>query len=168
MIASYSIILLFMIASAAIGVLLVRWFVNRNQRQIAERNRGLFRFSDGGDRIRSVDPIVVLMKFESHEKFRLDLHPLRAFEGEREATEILIDAVRSAFSVPEYSSPGQSGLTAQECLDLFRAFVFYVDAQKKNFKNSRMLAAFLDAMFRRSEDSITKPTLDSGSIASEV
>ena len=94
-------------------------------------SRGLFSFSDGV-RIRSVDPIAVLTAMEAHPQYRFDLHPARVLEGEKEAMDITVDAVRKAFGVPPFVSPKRPGLTHQECLRLLHAFRVYIASQKKS------------------------------------
>lgn len=94
-------------------------------------SRGLFSFSDGF-RIRSVDPIAVLNAMEAHPQYRFDLHPARVLDGEKEAMDITVDAVRQAFGIPAFTSPGRPGLTHQECLRLLNAFRYHVAMQKKS------------------------------------
>jgi hypothetical protein len=94
-------------------------------------SRGLFSFSDGL-RIRSVDPIAILNAMEAHPQYRFDLHPARVLEGEKEAMDITVDAVRKAFGIPPFTAPGRPGLTHQECLRLLTAFRNYVALQKKS------------------------------------
>jgi hypothetical protein len=101
-------------------------------RQLAGRNRGLFRFHDG-KQIREVDPMAVLTSLEEHPKFRMDLDPKRAIEdGDQEALDCMADAVRIAFGVPAFTSPKRPGLTVYECVELLAVFMLYVDSQKKN------------------------------------
>lgn len=94
-------------------------------------SRGLFSFSDGY-RIRSVDPIAVLNAMESHKEYRFDLHPARVLDGEKEAMDITVDAVRQSFGIPPFTSPGRPGLTHQECLRLLNAFRVHIAVQKKS------------------------------------
>lgn len=94
-------------------------------------SRGLFSFSDGL-RIRSVDPIAVLNAMEAHKEYRFDLHPARVLEGEKEAMDITVDAVRQAFGIPPFTAPGRPGLTYQECLRLLNAFRVHIAVQKKS------------------------------------
>ena len=134
------------------------------QRKASQYRSGLFRFSDGVH-VRAVDPIAILIALEAHKSFRFDLHPLRAQEGEPEALEIVADAVRQAFDVPAYSRPKHPGLTIRECYDLFRAFIFYADAQKKNIKPTPISAESTGPMSNGSDAPITNDSLVSGSIA---
>lgn len=94
-------------------------------------SRGLFSFSDGL-RIRSADPIAVLNAMEAHPQYRFDLHPARVLDGEKEAMEITVDAVRQAFGIPPFTAPGRPGLTHQECLRLLTAFRIHIATQKKS------------------------------------
>jgi hypothetical protein len=98
-------------------------------------SRGLFSFSDGY-RIRSVDPIAVLNAMESHPQYRFDLHPARVLEGEKEAMDITVDAVRQAFGIPPFTAPGRPGLTHQECLRLLNAFRVHIAVQKKSTEST--------------------------------
>ena len=140
----------------------ISWRVARNDTS----HRGLFRFSDGA-RVRDVDPIVILTELERHDTFRFDLHPLRAQEGEDEAFLVIADAVRQAFRVPEFTEAGKPGLTVRECYELFRAFLFFADAQKKNSKPTPISAASMESMSNGSEPPTTSDTLDSGSTVAE-
>lgn len=104
-------------------------------RQLASRNRGLFRFHDGV-KVCEVDPISVLMALEAHPKFRLDVDPRRAIvDGDQQALDSMADAVRSAFGVPAFTHPNKPGLTVFECVELLAVFMLYTDAQKKNSKS---------------------------------
>jgi hypothetical protein len=94
-------------------------------------SRGLFSFSDGY-RIRSVDPIAVLNAMEAHKEYRFDLHPARVLDGEKEAMDITVNAVRQAFGIPPFTAPGRPGLTHQECLRLLNAFRVHIAVQKKS------------------------------------
>lgn len=113
-------------------IYVVREKATRNAKGFPDARRGLFVFRDGGRIVRSVDPIQALLALEDHPKFRFDLHPRRADEGDKEAIEIIADAVRQAFSVRAYTKPGEPGLTVAECRSLLNAFVLYIDAQKKS------------------------------------
>ena len=85
--------LILSVATMALAIACSRWLiVNRKVRE-HRSNRGLFRFHDGA-RLRSVDPIEVLIALEVHPQFRFDLHPLRAANGESEAFGVIADAVR--------------------------------------------------------------------------
>ena len=115
-----------LLASIAMMVIVAfaRWRVIAKLKR-SRPSRGLFSFSDG-HRIRSVDPIAVLNAMESHKEYRFDLHPARVFEGEKEAINITVDAVRQAFGIPPFTATGRPGLTHQECLRLLNAFCLYI------------------------------------------
>jgi hypothetical protein len=98
-------------------------------------SRGLFSFSDG-HRIRSVDPIAVLNAMEAHPQYRFDLHPARVADGEKEAMDITVDAVRKAFGIPAFTAPGRPGLTHTECLRLLNAFRVHIATQKKSTEST--------------------------------
>lgn len=119
-----------------LGLLLVfglrKWLDTRIETKAA--NRGLYLFHDG-KQMRAVDPISVLTALEDHDKFRFDVHPKNVQEGDREATAILVDAVRKSFDVPEYRNPKLAGLTESECVQLYWHFCCWVNSQKKNSKS---------------------------------
>lgn len=145
-----------------------RWYLNRLAKKLADDpgRRGLFCFHDGA-KVRSVDPISVLMEMEAHEHYRFDLTPLRVARGEREAVEITVDAVRKAFGVAEYTKPGTAGLTVQETLQLFNAFCRYLDLQKKSISATPTSQVFTGA--ETSEPSNPQTTSDtSGSGSTDL
>jgi hypothetical protein len=121
---------------AILGLLLVfglrKWLDSRIE--IKAANRGLYLFHDG-KQMRAVDPISVLTALEDHDKFRFDVHPQRVQEGDREATSILVDAVRKAFGVPVYSSPKTAGLIERECIELYWHFCHWLQLQKKSSRS---------------------------------
>lgn len=151
----------------ALAIVLARWLVVGRMVREKRSNRGLFRFNDGV-RIRSVDPIEVLIALEAHSEFRFDLHPLRASNGESEAFGVIADAVRSAFGVPAFTSPGQPGLTVRECYELYSVFVRYVTLQKKSTEPTPISASDTVQTSKPSEPSATNDTLASGSIATAL
>lgn len=102
-----------------------------NSLRQSPESRGLFSFHDGY-RIRTVDPIDVLSAMEGHKEYRFDLHPQRVLDGEKEAMNITVDAVRQAFGIPPFTAVGKPGLTQQECLRLLNAFIVYIASQKKS------------------------------------
>lgn len=150
------------ILAVSLLIISARVILNWRARRKSSQYRGLFRFSDGV-RVRAVDPIAILIALEAHKSFRFDLHPLRAQEGEPEALEIIADAVRQAFDVPAYSQPKHPGLTIRECYDLFRSFIFYADAQKKNIKPTPISAESTGPTSNGFDAPTTNDSLDSGS-----
>lgn len=158
------------IASALMlgAVVAVRYILLRRTRRQHDAHRGLFVFSDGGRQLRAVDPILALLALEEHAKFRFDRHPKAAAEGEREAIEICVDAVRTAFGVPEYSKPNQPGLTVGECLQLLRAFMHYVASQKKSTDRSPTAPQSTESTSSSSESPTTSDSLPAGSTATAV
>ncbi len=120
-----------MVCASIIRWQIAEWKLRKHTRLVAESRRGLFRFSDG-IRIRAVDPIAVILSMEEHPDFRFDIHPKRVEEeGELEATTMMVDAIRKAFAVPEFTSPKLPGLTVQECLQLYDAFAVTWISKKK-------------------------------------
>lgn len=148
----------------ACAVAACRWIIVNRMAKEYRSHRGLFRFNDGA-RIRSVDPIEVLIALEAHPEFRFDLHPLRAANGESEAFGVIADAVRSAFSVPAFTVPNTPGLTVRECYELYRAFVYYVHLQKKSTEPMPISASDTASTSSASEQAATNAMSDSGSIA---
>ena len=115
---------------AMVIVIAARYLLSKTIRMSPEA-RGLFAFHDGF-RIRTLDPIDVLNAMEAHKEYRFDLHPQRVRDGEKEAMDITVDAVRQAFGIPPFTAVRRPGLTQQECLRLLNAFVVYIATQKKS------------------------------------
>ena len=122
--------------------------------------RGLYRFHNGR-RWQEVDPISVLNTLDSHPQFRFDLHPKRAAMGESEALQIVADAVRSAFSVAEYTSPRKAGLTIRECHELLCDFFLWCDVQKKTTELTPTSAQSTGATSEGSGETTTRGMSDS-------
>jgi hypothetical protein len=133
---------------------------------VARNRRGLFRFGDGA-KIREIDPIEVIAAMESHPEFCFHLHPKRCERGESEAFLVLADAVRKAFRVPEYSQPGEPGLTVRECWELYCVFARYVYSQKKSTNSTPILPPDLESTSSSSGEQTTSDMWGSGSIESE-
>ena len=129
----------FCILLAVIGIAIVVLVRRRLARSLLQspRARGLFRFSDGVN-FHTVDPIEILNAMEAHPEYRFDLHPGRVRDGEKEAIEITVDAVRTAFKVPAFTKVGTPGLTTQECLRLIGTFNCYCASQKKSTESKRI------------------------------
>ena len=94
--------------------------------------RAVFRFFDGtSDRV--ADPIATMRALHRTEA-NLERDPAAADDGDHDATERLVNAVRDAFRVDPYweFNGDRGGLTDGECLALLLTFSAYTDALKKN------------------------------------
>jgi hypothetical protein len=166
--------MLFWVLSSSVSMLvlvvIVRWYLGMERARairVAEStDRGLFRFSDGV-KVRSIDPISVLMDMEAHDRYRFDIHPQRVAEGDKESQEITVDAVRGAFRVGEFTAVGRPGLTFQECLKLWDSFCWFIDQQKKNSERPPTWQPSMEQTSSESDPPITNDTLDSGSTDDE-
>ena len=125
-------------------------------------NRGMFGFNDGKFD-RWVDPISVMMSFESHKEFRADIHPKQAMLGNKQAIDTMLDAIRQAFGVTDYESPKKPGLTVNEMFSLFRAFYEWVDLQKKSIQFERTYAEYTVPTSSSSGEKTTNSMSDCGS-----
>jgi hypothetical protein len=125
--------------------------------------RGMYGFNDGINE-RWVDPIQVMMAFESHPEYRPDIHGRLAMQGKKEAVEVLIDAIKKAFGVVEYTSPKLPGLTVNEMLKLWLAFYEWVDFQKKSMQFEQTYAEYTERTSKQSEQETTNSMSGSGSI----
>jgi hypothetical protein len=137
-------------------LLVLWWFYRRDKKSKTLDRRGMFCFNDG-KADRWVDPIQVMMAFERHPEYRADIHGKLALEGRKDAIDILIDAVKKAFLVQEYTSPNLPGLTISEMIDLWYSFYAWVDLQKKSMQFEQTFAEFTAQTQKRSE----KPTTNS-------
>lgn len=146
-------------------VLFIFWRQDRNNRSAA--NRGMFQFNDGL-RDRWVDPISVQMAFENHPEYVADLHPKMVANGNKEATMIVVDAIKKAFGVVDYQDPKRPGLTIAEMLGLWTAFYTWVDLQKKSMQYERIYAESLEQTLNESGEKTTNSTSDSGSTEIEL
>lgn len=144
-----------------LGVLV--YFYRKSKEEKHASNRGMFGFNDGKFD-RWVDPISVMMSFESHKEFRADIHPRQAMLGNKQAIDTMLDAIREAFEVVDYESPKKPGLTVNEMFSLFRAFYDWVDLQKKSIQFERTYAEYTAPMSSNSVTKTTNSTSDSGSI----
>ena len=146
-------------------VFIARWYIAAERARairVAEStNRGLFRFSDGV-KVRSIDPIAVLLDMEAHDKYRFDIHPQLVLDGDKEAQVITVDAVRGAFRVGPFIEPGKPGLSFEECLKLWNSFCWFVDNQKKNSEQPRTWPPSTEPISNESGIPTTSVMWDSG------
>lgn len=126
-------------------------------------HRGMYGFNDGINE-RWVDPIQVMLAFESHPEYRPDIHGKLAMQGKKEAVAVVIDAIKKAFGVVEYTSPKLPGLTVNEMLKLWLAFYEWVDFQKKSMQFERIYAEYTAQTSKQSEQETTNSMSGSGSI----
>lgn len=153
--------------AVAIPVSMLLVVIGRIKRQHLEdrkaKFRGMFGFNDGINE-RWVDPITVMMSFESHPEYRPDIHGRLALQGEKKALGILIDAIKKAFGVVEYTSPKLPGLTVNEMLALWISFYEYVDSQKKSMQFEQTYAEYTARTSKQSDSETTNSMSGSGSI----
>jgi hypothetical protein len=111
--------------------------------------RGMYGFNDGINE-RWVDPIQVMMAFESHPEYRPDIHGRLAMQ--------------KAFGVVDYTGPKLPGLTVNEMLKLWLAFYEWVDFQKKSMQFEQTYAEYTERTSKQSEQETTNSMSGSGSI----
>lgn len=143
------------------------WFWRISVKTSAASRRGMFGFNDGKHE-RWVDPISVMLAFENHPQYRADIHPNLVSQGNKEAISVLVDAVKHAFNVVDYSSPKLPGLTINEMIGLWQAFYDWVDMQKKSMQCDRIFAESTESTSRKYENQTTNCTSDSGLTDGEV
>lgn len=99
-----------------------------------ERGRQIFHFHDGR-RKRSADPIKVWTALQLDPQFEMDRHvrELHSHDDKTaaEASQTTSAAIRRAFMVDEFDN---GGLTDQECIGVFNAYVSWLESQKKSTK----------------------------------
>lgn len=142
------------------------WFYRKDKKSKTLDRRGMFCFNDGKSE-RWVDPIQVMMAFERHPEYRADIHGKLALEGRQEAVAILIDAVKRAFLVQEYTSPSLPGLTISEMIDLWYSFYGWVDLQKKSMQFEQTFAEYTAQTQKESGKPTTSSMSGSGSTGTE-
>jgi hypothetical protein len=133
-------------------------------RRRANRRRQIFRYFDS-TAWRQCDPIETLMRIQSHPKYDYHLHPQMVDDGDREAIEITVDAVRSAFGVVPFDASTGIGMTVSETLELLSAFCVYLDVLKKSTRTTVTSLLPTAPTSSGSGETITSGTSAIGSIA---
>lgn len=162
---TYLLWLFIAISAVLTAVVVTRVFLGRHGVNAVTAHRGLFVYSDGIRR-KSIDPIAAYLGLEGHPEFRLDRHPKLSAEGDIDAVELTARAVREVFEVPAFTVAGKPGLTVTECHRLLRAFVLYVESQKKSISPLQTAAPSTDATSQGSSEPTTSDSSPSGSVAS--
>ncbi len=96
-----------------------------------QRHRLLFRFHDGRG-WRAIDPLLAVMALNEHQEYRGDLHPRLVEQGDPEAIQITLRAVKQVFAVEDYEPATRLGLTLGEQLHLLYTFSRYLELLKKS------------------------------------
>lgn len=96
-----------------------------------ERHRLLFRYHDGR-RWKAIDPLVAVMALQEHREYRGDVHPKLIEQGDPEAIQITLRAVKEVFAVEDYQPASRRGLTLGEQLHLLYTFSRYLELLKKS------------------------------------
>jgi hypothetical protein len=102
------------------------WWRDWNQ-----RHRLLFRYHDGS-KWQAIDPLVAVMGLSDHPQYRADLHPRLVEQGDQEAIQITLKAVKDVFRVEDYDHRTRRGLTLGEQLQLLYTFSRYLELLKKS------------------------------------
>lgn len=104
-------------------------------RKQAHRHRNIFRYWDG-QTYRSGDPIQIMLAIHGHETFVPERDGPLADEGDPQAIQNLVAAVREAFGVRPL---GELGLTDLECCQLYVVFSSWIEEVKKKLGSSQIL-----------------------------
>jgi hypothetical protein len=102
------------------------WWRDWNQ-----RHRLLFRYHDGAQ-WQAIDPLVAVIGLSEHPQYRGDLHPRLVEQGDQEAIQITLRAVKDVFRVQDYDRNTGLGLTLGEQLQLLYTFSRYLELLKKS------------------------------------
>ena len=102
------------------------WWRDWNQ-----RHRLLFRYHDGSQ-WQAIDPLVAVIGLSEHPQYRGDLHPRLVEQGDQEAIQITLRAVKDVFRVQDYDRNTGLGLTLGEQLQLLYTFSRYLELLKKS------------------------------------
>jgi len=97
-------------------------------------------------------------RLEHHDKFRSDVHPKGASEGDLDSFNICVDAYSNAFGVDVYN--GKSGLTRGELFGLMSMFDYYMWSLKKSTKTSQTPAPSMDATSQELSEKTTSDISD--------
>jgi hypothetical protein len=108
---------------------LIKNLILRISKRRAKSSTRIFAYFDG-QKWRSIDPIQVIYALENHSKFSAEKHLADAQKGDRQAVEIIADAVCDIFDVRPYEDG--KGLTIAERKGLLDSFYLYCQAVKKN------------------------------------
>jgi hypothetical protein len=108
------------------------WWRDWNQ-----RHRLLFRYHDGS-KWQAIDPLVAVMGLSDHPQYRADLHLRLVEQGDQEAIQITLNAVKDVFRVQDYDHGTRRGLTLGEQLQLLYTFSQYLELLKKSTDLSPM------------------------------
>lgn len=131
------------------------------------RRRMIYRFWDGRN-FRSVDPIDIHLRLQSHPKY-LASRDLKLIDaGDREATCTTAAAVCDTFLVEPYNAETGRGLTVGERLGLLADFYFWIELQKKSINPLQTAPSNTESVTSpTSRGPITPGTADSTSFATE-
>lgn len=104
------------------------WIADVYRRWRRNRARNVFRFFDG-QRMRAVDPFTVYLALDRHPTFEWG-HIVDATNGDAEATEKVVGAVREVFGIP---SSQENCLTAREVCQVMDDYAEWIEASKKKY-----------------------------------
>lgn len=145
------------------------WF--RKQQQQAEpappeaptaEDRNLFEYWDGTEK-RVGDPLHLYRMMQNDPEFRVDVHPMLCDEGDDDAIEITLTAIRRAFGIQAFDPVAMTGLTQAETLQLWVAFCYWMDDVKKNTNPLPTLPQSTDATLPSSSEKTPNDSSVSGS-----
>jgi hypothetical protein len=136
---------------------MLQWLRNR----IWRKRRLIFRFHDG-HKIRSIDPVEVVVGLHGHSSY-LHRHLGEAANGDADAQRTVAQAACDVFGVHPFDSTSQTGLTVAERIELVMAFDLYMWKLKKNTGRLRTPPQSTASTSPASSEPITNDTSDSGS-----
>jgi len=122
------VVLAYLVILATMPVRLFSWSWWRDWNQ---RHRLLFRYHDGSQ-WQAIDPLVAVIGLSEHPQYRGDLHPRLVEQGDQEAIQITLRAVKDVFRVQDYDRTTRLGLTLGEQLQLLYTFSRYLELLKKS------------------------------------
>lgn len=142
---------------------LENWWRGRRQ----QRRRAIFRYWDGRA-FRTADPLAVYRLLATHPKFDWERHPREIDEGDAEATDTTLSAVREVFGVQMFDAATRRGLTEAETLNLLIEFVNYLGLLKKSIRLPPILRRATGPAYSPQTNARTTNSMsDSGSTSPE-
>jgi len=122
------VVMAYLVILATMPVRLFSWSWWRDWNQ---RHRLLFRYHDGSQ-WQAIDPLLAVIGLGEHPQYRGDLHPRLVEQGDQEAIQITLRAVKDVFRVQDYDRTTRLGLTLGEQLQLLYTFSRYLELLKKS------------------------------------
>lgn len=133
---------------------LVQWWRKRS----VDRSRLIFEFWDG-QQVARRDPLLLERRIAMHPEWRPDVHCIEANDGNQQAYELTLRALREIFEVEAYD--GTKGMTEWEVMGLFTDYLSFMEEVKKNMLHLQTLPVSTESTSNASSEPTTNDSSDS-------